>query len=307
MSAVATTRALARHAFPTMGSTVDLTLVGDRATAAAWRLAEALAAEWEATFSRFRPDSELSRLNAAAGRPVPVSARLYDAVAAAVAGSRSSGGLFDPTILPALVALGYDRDFQEIDVTKQIALAGIAIPGVGGIALDPLARTVTLPAGVALDLGGIVKGLYADALAEMLADWPAGVVSAGGDLRAWGDGPSGDGWLVGVEDPRDARRDVARLRVRGGVATSGTNRRSWRHGDVEVHHLIDPRSGLPGERTLCSVTVVAPTAASAEVAATALFLAGGAAGALAGFGDGVGPALVVRRDGGVHTIEGSES
>ncbi len=80
------TRPLARHAFPAMGSTIDLALAGaeDRDPAGAWRLAERLAAEWERTFSRFRPDSELSRLNAAAGEPVAVSPRLYDAVAAAL-------------------------------------------------------------------------------------------------------------------------------------------------------------------------------------------------------------------------------
>jgi len=352
---------LARHAFPAMGSRVEVVLTGasDREPAGAWRLAEALATEWERTFSRFRPDSELMRLNAAAGQPVAVSPRLYDAVAAALEGSRASGGLFDPTVLPALVALGYDRDFGELDVTtrpqrgtnaapchpersegsvlpplaaterrgsgsfaplrmtKGRAVcrsthraghpredAAVVVPGVDGIVLDRATGTVRLPAGVALDLGGIAKGLYADALAELLAGWPGGCVSAGGDLRVWGDGPTSDGWVVGVEYPGDADRDVARVRLHGGgVATSGTNRRSWKRGDAEVHHLIDPRTGRPGGRTVWSVTVVGQNAALAEVAATALFLAGGDPSALAGFAGQVGPALVVARDGGVRTIE----
>lgn len=311
MSALATsTRPLARHAFPAMGSAIDLALAGagDRDPADAWRLAEELAAEWERTFSRFRPDSELSRLNAAAGTPVAVSPRLYGAVAAALAGSRDSGGLFDPTVLPALVALGYDRDFQQLDVTVHHDAVGCAAPGVGGIALDRAARTVRLPAGVALDLGGIAKGLYADALAERLAGWSGGCVSAGGDLRVWGDGPSGHGWVVGVEHPGDPARDIARVRLHdGGVATSGTNRRSWKRGDAEVHHLIDPRTGRPGGQAVWSVTVVGQSAALAEVAATALFLAGGAPAALDRFAGQVGPALVVERDGTVRTIDRGES
>lgn len=313
-------RMILRHTFPAMGSTIELALaaVDDRDPAGAWRLAEELAGEWEQTFSRFRPDSELSRLNAAAGLPVAVSPRLYDAVAAAVEGNRLSGGLFDPTVLPALVALGYDRTFDDIDgcpepghPERERRMAGHqaegrarAVPGVGGIALHPAARTIRLPAGVALDLGGIAKGLYADALAALLGDWPGGCVSAGGDLRVWGDGPSGEGWLVGVEDPADRDHDIASIRVReGGVATSGTNRRSWQRGRAEVHHLIDPRTGRSSDRSPWSVTVVGQSAGLAEVAATTLFLSGGAPDALTRFAGRVGPALVVERDGSVRTID----
>lgn len=182
------------------------------------------------------------------------------------------------------------------------------MPGVGEIALDPAVRTVRLPAGVALDLGGIAKGLYADALAELLAGWPGGCVSAGGDLRVWGDGPSGDGWLVGVEHPGDPNRDIARVRMHaGGAATSGTNRRAWRSGGADVHHLIDPRTGQPGGRTVWSVTVIGQSAGLAEVAATTLFLAGGDPAALDRFAGQVGPALVVERDGSVRTIDRGES
>lgn len=360
-AATIATRTVARHAFPAMGSTIELALAGeeDRDPASAWQLAEELAAEWERTFSRFRPDSELSRLNTAAGQPVAVSPRFYDAVAAALEGSRASGGLFDPTILPALVALGYDRDFRELDVTTMPLRgtnavprhpersegsappsfgrcqhgedgsftatknrvgrrwtrsashppedADVPAPGVSGIVLDPTARTVWLPAGVTIDLGGIAKGLYADALAAMLADWPGGCVSAGGDLRVWGDGPTGDGWVVGVEHPGDPERDISRVRMHDeAAATSGTNRRSWRRGDAEAHHLIDPRTGTSADRSLWSVTVVGQTAGLAEVAATALFLSGGDPAALDGFAGRVGPALIVEHDGVVRTIDRRE-
>lgn len=308
-TATAGARSVARHSFPSMGSTIEIALIdaNERDPAGAWHLAETLADEWEQTFSRFRKDSELSKLNAAAGQPIHASRRLYDAVDLALAGSKASKGLFDPTVLPALLAVGYDRDFSQIDSAPTLATPPAPVPGINGIVRDPAARTISLPHGVTLDLGGIVKGLYADVLAEMLADWSGGCVSAGGDLRVWGDGPSGHGWLVGVEHPADANIDIAEARVYGGgVATSGTNRRNWRRGNREVHHLIDPRTGQPGGRNVWSVTVVGETASLAEVAATALFLAGGDLEALDGFVGLVGPALVVELDGTVRTFERRE-
>lgn len=208
--------------------------------------------------------------------------------------------------------LNRQRDIRY-DTTPSSALpsdtddARVPAPGVSGIVLDPTARTVWLPAGVTIDLGGIAKGLYADALAAMLADWPGGCVSAGGDLRVWGDGPTGDGWVVGVEHPGDPERDISRVRMHDeAAATSGTNRRSWRRGDAEAHHLIDPRTGTSADRSLWSVTVVGQTAGLAEVAATALFLSGGDPAALDGFAGRVGPALIVEHDGAVRTIDRRE-
>ncbi|HEU4793173.1 MAG TPA: FAD:protein FMN transferase, partial [Nitrolancea sp.] len=237
-----------RHAFRTMGTTVEMILVGGDLTDAlgAFALAETLAKQWERTFSRFRPDSELSQLNARAGTPVTASADLFTCVSAAVTASRQTAGIFDPTILPALLAIGYDRTFVEIASDVTDPPVPVQVPGPAGIQLDPTTRTITLPPDVRIDLGGIAKGMYADVLADQLAGWPGGAVSAGGDLRVWGISPSRDHWPVGVEDPSQPDRDVALIVLNdGGVATSGTRRRSWRRGRQIVHHLIDPRTGAP--------------------------------------------------------------
>jgi len=260
-----------------MGSTVEVLLVSYEAAQleaiATFALVEALAAEWERTFSRFTSGSEISRLNAQAGLPKAVSERLYSAIEIALDGSRLSDGLFDPTILPALVALGYDRTFDEIDDDGRQVVPS-RVPGVAGISLDPEYRIVTLPPGTEIDLGGVVKGLYVDMLAGS-GNWAGGVVSAGGDLRVWGVPPEGDQWVIGVEDPANPSRDVAHLRLdHGAVATSGTNRRAWRRAGVPLHHLIDPRTGFPAASGIRTVSVVSATAVQAEVAATALIIGG---------------------------------
>jgi thiamine biosynthesis lipoprotein len=129
---------------------------------------------------------------------------------------------------------------------------------------------------VALDLGGIAKGLYVDALvAQLSGPFPVGIVSAGGDLRVWGRPASAHPWEIGVEDPQEPERDLGRLRIRrGAVATSGTSRRTWRRGTHELHHLIDPNTGQPATSGLRAVTVLAGTAAWADVVATALVVGG---------------------------------
>lgn len=273
-------RAVHTHQFPAMGSTIELTLVGGDSHAAQRAFAHAaeLAAEWEATFSRFRQTSELSQLNAHSGERVQVSPRLLHGVRAALQARAATCGLFDPTVLPALLAAGYDRSFEHLaDLPRDIDVPQPRLAPLRNaqIELSPALRTVRLPAGVMLDLGGIAKGLYADTLAGHLAGWPGGVVSAGGDLRLWGVPPSGDAWQVGIEDPSDPARDIALLSVEAGaVATSGDNRRHWQVGGQRQHHLIDPRTGLPAFSGVRSVTVLAPTAEAAEVVATALFVGG---------------------------------
>jgi thiamine biosynthesis lipoprotein len=272
------------HAFDAMGSTIELVLKGrsPEAADAAFRSAEVLADRWERVFSRFRPESELSRLNRAAA-PYRPSRLLFDGIEAAIGAAQLTDGRFDPTVLPALINLGYDRPYARIvaaggEVAGQPCLAEPAPSGRWReIVLDRSRKQIQLPAGVRLDLGGIAKGLYADRLAGELAGWPGGMVSAGGDMRLWGEPPDGDRWIVGIEQPERPGEDIAWFEVNGGgVATSGTNRRHWRLAGEDVHHLIDPATGRPVEGDLRSVTVAADTAVAAEVAATALFVAGGA-------------------------------
>ena len=299
-----------RHSFRTMGTTVEMVLAGGEMTDAlgAFALAEVLAERWERTFSRFRPDSELSLLNGRAGETVVTSADLFTCVSAAVAAWRLTAGLFDPTILPALLAIGYDRTFTAIDRSGALAepFAPVPAPGLSGIRIDPATRTIRLDPGVSIDLGGIAKGMYADVLAERLAGWPGGAVSAGGDLRVWGASPVGDHWSIGVEDPSRSDRDVAVIALDdGGVATSGIGRRSWHRDRQTVHHLIDPRTGSPAATGIRTVTVVSRTAMEAEVAATALFVGGESDITLSRIAPLIASVIIVRTTGEIREITGN--
>jgi thiamine biosynthesis lipoprotein len=275
-------RSVHRDVFDAMGSQVEVVLVGrsQKEAAVAFVRAAALAREWDRTFSRFRHDSDLSRLNRK-GVARSASRRLMDGVEASLAAARITDGVFDPTVLPSLVALGYDRPYAEIVAAGREVAADTDIdgptPGNGWqhVEVDHVNREIVLQRGVQLDLGGIAKGLYADQLAGELAGWPGGMVSAGGDMRLWGMPPDGDRWIVGIEHPDDANRDITWLDLAaGGVATSGTNRRHWRQAGRRVHHMVDPRTGRSADGGLRMVTAVATSAADAEVASTALFIAG---------------------------------
>jgi thiamine biosynthesis lipoprotein len=258
-----------------MGSSVEILLCGDGEARAGESVQEAeeLAEDWTRSFSRFLPGSELSLLNAAGGAPRRVSPRMFAAVESAADASRLTHGLFNPLVLPALVAHGYDRSFELIEGAVQAPASLRSPAAIDAIRLDARQRTVQLPPEGMLDLGGIAKGLFADTLAQSLGAWPGGVVSAGGDMRVWGQGPDDGAWLVGVEDPGNPERDIAYIRLNeGGIATSGANRRSWTAGAGRAHHIIDPRNGKPAHPALDSVTVIAPTATLAEVGATALFI-----------------------------------
>jgi thiamine biosynthesis lipoprotein len=259
---------------------------------------------FEQTCSRFLPDSELVALNAAAGVPFAASDLLFAVVAHALDAATETGGLFDPTILPALQAAGYTRSFDEIGRREVEAAASpldsAATSGTSwrpgtwrDVQLDRDRRAITLPAGVALDLGGIAKGWAADELASrFLGAFPAYLIDLGGDLRVQG-GPEADRpWIIGVADPRDAigalessheSPPLAGIPLgEGGIATSGDARRWWLRGGARQHHLIDPRTGrpaLPPDQTglqgpVLAWTALAPTATNAEVLAKVAYLRG---------------------------------
>jgi thiamine biosynthesis lipoprotein len=236
----------------------------------------------EAKWSRFRPETELSLLNAAGGgRPVVVSAVTFALISRAVDAWRRTGGAFDPTGLAAIRAWGYDRDFAEV-ASEQADAHDLSHPfgGCADIELDPTVRAVTLPRGVTLDLGGIGKGYAADLISEELvaAGAIAVCVDLGGDLRVRGPGPYDAAWEVEFDDSELALK-WGRIRFdAGAVATSTRLRRRWRRGAREVHHLLDPFTGSPAMSGLASVTVVAADAWWAEVMAKAAFVLGATAG-----------------------------
>jgi thiamine biosynthesis lipoprotein len=253
-----------RH-FAALGSTCELMAVG--ASPAALERCQALVMDADARLTRFVRDSELSQLNAASGRPVPASPLLYGMLEAGLHAYEISGGLVNIAVLPALCAAGYDRPFR-LGLSEPSTLTPPVTPPLPDVLwLDPGTRTVAVAPGAALDLGGIAKGALADLLIGELGD--NAVCNLGGDLRVRGGGPRGDGWHVGLCD------GSAVALTDGGIATSGTTRRRWGKG---MHHLLDPRTGLPVYTDLTEVSVVTDTALHAEVYAKTAVLMGSANG-----------------------------
>jgi thiamine biosynthesis lipoprotein len=242
----------------------------------------------ESRFSRFRADSELASVNGRAGSPTRVSTAFASVVGLALAAARATDGRFDPTVHDALVAAGYDRDFDDLLAGARGALHPTTPCGRWAeVEVDD--RTLTLPAGIHLDLGGIAKGWTADRAAEdaLAAGVAWVVVNAGGDLRVAGTSPMLE---IAVEDPADPSHEVARVRLAtGALATSSIAKRTWAPG---LHHVIDPRTGRPAATALTQATVWAEDAAAAEVGATDALLLG--RGAVERY-----PAILVASDGDV--------
>jgi thiamine biosynthesis lipoprotein len=279
--------------FRAMGCRVEVQLLHDAApdtiaaVAAALLDAESFFETCEAALSRFRPTSDLSLLNRAAGcGPMLVSPILGAAMADALAAAAATDGMFDPTLGTAIAVLGYDRPFPLIaadDAAVPLLLPTHHVGAWREIVMDAPADTIALPAGIALDLGGIGKGWTVDRLVEQLEAVPGvcgGLVNAGGDLRVWGAAPDAvSAWAVGVEDPRALDRDCAVLHIiDGAVATSSTAYRRWRQGDRWVHHLLDPRTGQPATTDVAAATVVGRSTMWAEVHAKVALLHGMACG-----------------------------
>ena len=215
-------RQVAACRVPAMGTQVDLLAVD--APSGALAAARGRLADLEARWSRFRPDSELSTLNRAAGRPVAVSPETLTLLALAVLGWQATGGRFDPTVLDALEAAGYDRSFDQLPTARHGAdgarPAPGPAPGLAGIRIDANAGTVTLPPGIHLDPGGIAKGYAADLLcADLRAAGAAVCVNVGGDLRVSGTAPQGGPWAVAVPHPHGGQAATLQL-TDGAAATS---------------------------------------------------------------------------------------
>jgi thiamine biosynthesis lipoprotein len=255
--------------------------------------------EVDRRLTRFNPASELCQLNAASGKWRPVSRLLFTAVQEALTAAEMSAGLFDPTLLPQLEALGYDRDFALIGSADHSPVEP-AEPGASSgswqqIQLDAKRQRILLPRGTRLDLGGIAKGWAADvALKRYFHSLEHVIINLGGDLRLRGRRQPDEEWAVGIRDPRldhlpgPIPHIVVLTLGQGGLATSGGTSRFWQQGNRWRHHLLDPRSGLPanvwisfrGEaeeasaQLIATATALAPTAARAEVAAKAALLRG---------------------------------
>jgi len=278
-------RDLAGTTFRAFGTTVGVWITPARYLAQAEQVLRQWVHVVDGACSRFRSDNDLSRVNAAAGCPVHVSAEFLDALGAAIAMAEMTQGWCDPTIGAAVIAAGYDRPFDQMPL--QVAPApSCAARRVGDarwrqIIVDHRRSAVTIPPEIRLDFGASAKGWAVDVALQRILDaiddpCAGACVSAGGDLGVAGHGPL-DGWPVRLSEtlgstPSDADTWIAL--GSGGMATSGALHRRWRVDGASMHHLIDPRTGLPARSHWRMVTVAAPTCLAADCLATAAFLMG---------------------------------
>jgi thiamine biosynthesis lipoprotein len=292
--------------FKAMGTDAHVVLVGARKGALDWARSEI--ERLELLWSRFMPDSEVSRINAAAGWPVRVSQETLTLIELAVEGWAATAGLFDPTVLRSLEALGYDRSFEAIPQSRPLRTVEPS-PGCGDLVLDRGSMEVTLPSGVGFDPGGIGKGYAADIVSTRSIDEGharGACINLGGDLRVAGEGPSDGPWMIDVDDPLGGRA-LARVPIQAGaIATTSSMRRTWQRDGVELHHVIDPRTGGSARTGLAAVTVVTGDAWWAEVLAKAAFLAG-LDEAISMLRSLNAPAMLVEPHGFVHPVAGMEA
>ena len=256
-----------RHVFEAMGTTVESFSEAGPEGREALPGVEVEFERLESILSRFRPDSELSRLNRE-GR-IEADPDLLRVTRLALEARECTRGRFDPTVHDAVVAAGYDRSFDQV-ARESSGGPLVAVACGGGVAVDSDAGTIELEPGVSLDLGGIGKGYAVDRACSLLAAVGPCLVNAGGDLAVRGR-PRAGPWPIGVETPDGT---ISLALQDGALATSGRDRRCWRREGHERHHLIDPATGIPSESDLLRVSVWAETAVEAEVLAKALFLAG---------------------------------
>jgi len=294
-----------------LGTGVQVTVTEGRQLAAARAMLEADLAAVDLACSRFRPDSEIVALDrVTGGGPAEVSPLLAEAIAVALRAARLTDGDVDPTVGAAMNAVGYDRDFSLVAREgPAVKLTVRTIPGWRQVEFDEQARLLRLPPGVRLDLGATAKAWAADRAATRIAAATGGgvLVSLGGDVAVSGRAPDG-GWRIRVqdvsgrpEDPPTGPSAVVAIRT-GGLATSSTAARRWRRGGDILHHILDPRTGLPAAVVWRTVSVAAATCTDANIASTAAIIRGRAAPAwLTELGL---PSRLVDEAGRVHTVAG---
>ena len=274
------------HNFYAMGSHMTVLLEMDDKGAAANVFAMVVDAfeQAEQRMSRFRPNSELSWLNAQAGNWAELSPLLWNVLIEALDLAAATSGLFDPTLHNAMLAAGYDQSFDKLSEGRNQRLA---LPSSGGrwheIMVDPTQRAVYLPESVQIDLGGIGKGFTARTVVGWLSEWGACLIDAGGDLTAGAAPSNAPGWPVGVSAPWERGQveetNLMRLWLADAtLATSGIDYRKWQSSGRQVHHIIDPRTGVSAETDLLTCSVFSADACHAEAWATVTLIAGSDSG-----------------------------
>jgi thiamine biosynthesis lipoprotein len=303
--------------FKALGTSVHLLVTDPRGTERAGALLRKELDAIDRACSRFRPDSELWRVNNARGRTVRVSDLLAEAVAVALAAAYLTGGDVDPTCGRSLVRLGYDRDFAAArQDTGPLSQPAVPAAGWQAVELDRDRRELRIPGEVILDLGATAKALAADRAAKRIAAALncGTLVNLGGDIAVVGEPPD-QGWPVGIADDREFDGSAASpgqscppphdavVTIRdGGLATSSTKVRAWSRGTARLHHIIEPSTGMPADSCWRTVSVAAATCVDANTASTAAIIRGERApGWLASQHL---PARLVRRGGEVVTVAG---
>ena len=262
-----------------LGTTAAVVVHGTGAHDDVRAAVEAELAEIDVACSRFRADSELSRVNEARGRKVRVGVVLLDALEQALRAAMLTDGLVDPTVGTALELTGYDRDFADVRDSRVRRLRAGRVAGWRIVEIDREAGTVRVPAGVRLDLGATAKALASDRAARraLRCSAAAGVlVNLGGDIAVAGRPPCG-GWLVRVAESHLAglhEPGQTLTLTSGGLSTSSTGVRRWRRRGGEAHHLIDPRTGAPAGEHWRTVSVAAASCLDANIASTAAIVLG---------------------------------
>jgi thiamine biosynthesis lipoprotein len=296
---------LSVESFAAMGTLNSVVVDEPDALPAAMEIVKSEIADIDRVCSRFREDSELSRLNR--GRhdtDVVLSALLEEAIVEALRSAEMTGGLVDLTVGKRIEEVGYTVTFSDLPADgPALQLRVQRAVGWRSLAYDPVAHTVRVPDGVAIDLGASGKAWAADRCADAVVT-RLGVsvaVDCGGDIAVRGPHPPG-GWPVRVSADVDADYWQDIVIFDGGLATSGTTTRRWRRGGVELHHIIDPATGLPAQTPWALVSVAAATCVEANAAATAAVIMGERA--LRWLDDARLPARLVDVGGGLHFAGG---
>ncbi len=258
--------------FRALGSQINIWLE----SGPSWQAILAKVPHWieayEARLSRFRPTSELSKLNERPNEWVAVSEVLWKNIALAWEACDISEGLYNPLVLPALIAAGYDRSFDNLDTASAQTHQAprVTIPDWRKIKFDTQTQRVNIPGPI--DLGGSAKGWIASQIANKLAVYGSCLVDLGGDMVARQHPDYPVDWDVQVYDPFNPDNPVALVNLsEGAIVTSGID---YRHWGENQHHLIDPRSGKPAQSDVVSVTIIHPDAIYAEAYAKAVLIDG---------------------------------
>ena len=263
-----------------LGGTLRVIVTRPRSLADAKAAVDEVVSAIDGAASRFREDSELSRINATPERQVTVSPMLAQAIAAALRGADLSDGAVDPTVGTAVRLAGYDSDFASVlKEGAPLRVHAERIPGWRAIRFNAATRQLWMPRGVEIDLGATAKALASDlaaAAASKVIEGGGVLVSLGGDIAVAGDPPAG-GWSVQASEDSSAPIEDGEETVSidaGGMATSSTTVRRWTRGGVVLHHIVDPATGQPVAGPWRTATVAAGTCVDANIASTASIVIG---------------------------------